>query len=89
MHAFATPSDICADTFDDCAPSDPTGFNPMDITLNSISDVGHPHFPGWEWVALLLVCATIVANIHGTLDPRTFRIPRIRHTVTRVVKTEG
>jgi len=72
--------EICAQ---DCADN----IRRLDVTF--ISDVGHPHFPGWELLTLLLICATILANINGHLDPRGFRPPRLRQTISRVVRKEG
>lgn len=60
---------------------------PFDVTL--ISDVGHPHFPGWKLIALLLISATIAASLSSNLDPRIYRAPRIRSTITRINRTDS
>ena len=40
-----------------------------------IADCGHPHWPGWQVLAYLLLVATICAVFAQAPTPRTFRPP--------------
>lgn len=44
---------------------------PPDDTASLIADTGHPDFPGWELIAVLLMAATISVLLSG--DPTTLR----------------